>query len=191
MHKTGCITTLVLLALTPVAIGAQDSAQRAAVGAKTEPAAVPPIAARSVDSLSLSALQSRVLELEQQRPDRVAEVAKWIAFAVIGIFFSVAWQNVRKTEKEERSETTLRELMTELAKEPSGRAAIEKSLQESVTKFERAASQITDVGTRADAALRLINDRLSHTSERLVDIQQKLDVRAPNAVAKGQSVRSE
>ena len=180
MHKTSSISTIVLLlTLTPVVVGAQDSTQGRADSAKTKPAAVPPPTTLVIrpDTISLAALHMRLLDPDRRQPDRVSEVAKWIAFGVVGIFFSLAWQRVRQTEKEERSETTLRELMKELAKEPSGAAAIERSLQELVTKFERAAGQITDAGSRADAALGLINARLSHTSERMIEIQQELDRR--------------
>jgi hypothetical protein len=103
VHKTGSITTLVLLSLTPVAVGAQrdtSGAQRAAVSAKTEPAAVPssPIAVGSLDTLSLIALHMRLLDLERRRRDPLTELPMWIAFALVGVSGTWAWQRVRKTE---------------------------------------------------------------------------------------------
>lgn len=179
MHTTVAIATFVLVTLAPFAVRAQNPPVPAA-SANPQPAAaaLTPVTVLRADTISLTALYERVLDLERRRPDPSVEKFKWFALAAIGIAFSIAWFLVRRTEKEERAETTLREVMKELSKNPAGHAELEKSLEEVVTKFKKAAGQITEVGNRADAALGLINTRLSYTSERMIEIQGELDRRA-------------
>jgi hypothetical protein len=179
VHKTGSITLLALLSLTPVAAGAQgdtSGAQRGAVSARAEPASVPasPVAVGSLDTLSLVALHMRLLDLERRRRDPRTELPMWIAFALVGVSATWAWQRVRSDERKDSTQAAKREETNGLLKHLL-QPEVDKRLQEFVTKLENMAGQITDATSRADDTLRTMDRRLSEASQRLGDIKQTLD----------------
>ena len=169
MHKTAAIAALVLLTLAPVAGEAQTTnPQSGTVSATAQPAPVPlsPVTVLRPDTISLGALRTRLDELERRQSDPLTEQIKWGAFAAIGIAFAIAWVLVRRTEKEERGETTLREVMKELMKNPSAAADIETRLKELDKRLADAAGKVANLEISAATMLSKINIHLSGASTR-------------------------